>query len=139
MSERRSGPAFRLVALPDIAGEDGHVLVAQAQAQVPFDIRRLFVLHRLAEGARRGGHAHRAQHQLLIMLAGQCDIVVDDGAERTEIRLDRPDLALHVPPMLWLELSGFTAGAVCAVLTSGDYDEADYVRDRAEFEALAGA
>lgn len=139
MSERRSRPAFRLVALPDIAGKDGHVLVAQAQAQVPFDIRRLFVLHRLAAGATRGGHAHREQHQLLIMLAGRCDVVVDDGAERTKIRLDRPDRALYAPPMLWLELGGFTAGAVCAVLTSGDYDEADYVRDRAEFEALAGA
>ena len=115
-------PAHRLIDLPDIGDEDGYVLVAQAEAQVPFDIRRLFVLHRLPEGAVRGHHAHRAQHQFLIMLAGRCEAVI----------------ALYLPPMLWLELGGFTSGSVCAVLTSGDYDPADYVRDRAEFEALAG-
>jgi len=131
-------PAHRLIDLPDIGDEDGYVLVAQAEAQVPFDIRRLFVLHRLPEGAVRGHHAHRAQHQFLIMLAGRCEAVIDDGARRTTLSLDDPTRALYLPPMLWLELGGFTSGSVCAVLTSGDYDPADYVRDRAEFEALAG-
>jgi UDP-2-acetamido-3-amino-2,3-dideoxy-glucuronate N-acetyltransferase len=137
MSERGSRPAHRLIALPDIGDERGFVLVAQAHAQVPFDIRRLFVLHDVPPGGARSHHAHRAQHQLLIMLQGRCAAVVDDGAVRTEIVLDRPSIALHAPPMLWLELGDFSAGAICAVLTSGDYDEADYIRDRAEFEALA--
>jgi UDP-2-acetamido-3-amino-2,3-dideoxy-glucuronate N-acetyltransferase len=131
-------PTHRLVSLPDIGDEHGFILVAQAHAQVPFDIKRLFVLHRVAEGATRGFHAHRAQHQLLIMLAGRCRIVVDDGTDRTEVALDRPSLALHAPPMLWLELDDFSNGAICAVLTSGDYDPADYIRDRAEFDLLAG-
>lgn len=134
MSER---PVHRLVDLPEIGDETGYVLIAQAEAQVPFDIRRLFVLHRLPEGGTRGHHAHRAQHQLLIMLAGRCEAVVDDGVTRTAVTLDDPARALYLPPMLWLELGAFSAGAICAVLTSGDYDPADYVRDRAEFEALA--
>lgn len=133
MSER---PLHRLVDLPEIGDATGYVLIAQAKAQVPFDIRRLFVLHRLPEGGSRGHHAHRAQHQFLIMLAGSCEAVVDDGATRTSLALEGPTRALYLPPMLWLELGEFTKGAICAVLTSGDYDPADYIRDRAEFEAL---
>jgi hypothetical protein len=136
MAER---PVHQLIDLPEIGDESGYVLVAQAHAQVPFDLRRLFVLHRLPEGAVRGHHAHREQHQFLIMLNGRCEAVVDDGVTRTRVLLDAPTRALYLPPMLWLELGGFTAGAICAVLTSGDYDPGDYVRDRAEFETLAGA
>lgn len=112
------------------------LLVAQAHAAVPFDIKRLFVLYALPEGARRGYHAHREQHQFVVMLAGACEVVVDNGDTRETVLLARPSTALYAPPMLWLELGSFTPGAVCAVLTSGEYDEADYIRDRAEFEAL---
>ena len=132
----RSSP--RILDLPNIGDERGFLLVAEQFAHVPFDIKRLFVLHRLPEDAQRAHHAHRRQHQLLIMLAGRCEAMVDNGEARTTLTLDRPDKALYLPPMLWLELSDFSAGSICAVLSSGEYDETDYVRERAEFEALAG-
>jgi dTDP-4-dehydrorhamnose 3,5-epimerase-like enzyme len=138
MPEQTARAAHRLIELPNFGDdEQGFLLVAQQHAQVPFEIRRLFALHRIAPGAARGFHAHREQHQLLIMLAGQCRVVVDDGRRRTEVILDRPSLALHAPPMVWLELEGFSRDAVCAVLASGDYDPDEYIRDRAEFERLA--
>jgi hypothetical protein len=42
-----------------------------------------------------------------------------------------------VPPLVWIELRDFTPDAVCLVLTSEHFDQADYVRDRVEFERLA--
>lgn len=129
-------PTHALTELAEVIDDRGRLLVAQANADVPFPIKRLFVLHGLAEGASRGYHAHREQHQLLFMLAGSCTVIVDNGATREAVRLDHPALALHAPPMLWLELEDFTPGAICAVLTSGEYDPQDYIRDRAEFDAL---
>jgi hypothetical protein len=41
---------------------------------------------------------------------------------------------LYVPAGLWLELTGFSASAICLVLASGPYDEADYIRDYDEFK-----
>ena len=38
--------------------------------------------------------------------------------------------------MLWRELENFSSGAVCLVLASIVYDEADYIRDFAEFQRL---
>ena len=127
----------RLLEVPTIGDVRGKLLVAQANDAVPFDIKRLFVLYALPPGASRGYHAHREQHQFLMMLAGACDIIIDDGVAREMVTLNHPSMALYAPPMLWLELSNFTSDAICAVLTSGEYDEVDYIRDRSEFELLA--
>ena len=95
------------------------------------------MLYDMLVDARRGGHAHRGQHQLLIMTSGAGSARVDDGTMTVDLRLDRPSCALHVPPMLWLDLEDFTQNAVCTVLTSGLFDEGDYIRDYAEFKRLA--
>jgi hypothetical protein len=129
--------AHRLVELAQRADMRGALTFAQQGDQIPFVVKRFFALHDIAAGAHRGGHAHREQHQFLVMLAGGVTVTVDDGEKRTEIRLDRPNLALHAPPMLWLDLDGFTPGAVCMVLASDVYAESDYIRDRDTFLRLS--
>lgn len=104
---------------------------------IPFSPRRIFTLFDMPTGAERGGHAHRAQHQFLIMMYGTGTIEIDDGLERTQVRLAGPVQALYVPPMLWLDLR-FGEDAVCTVLASDIYDEADYVRSYEEFVKLTG-
>jgi hypothetical protein len=39
--------------------------------------------------------------------------------------------------MIWRELDNFSSGSVCMVLASNLYDEADYIRDYADFERSA--
>jgi hypothetical protein len=121
--------------LPEIRDPRGMLTFAQGP-QLPFAVQRLFVLYNLTPGTARGGHAHKAQHQLLFMMHGSARVVIDNGAHRVDVLLDRPNLALYAPPMLWLELSEFSPGAACAVLSSGVYDEGDYVRDHAQFRQL---
>ena len=128
---------YRLIELPERADSRGALTFAQHGAHIPFPVKRFFALYGVAPGATRGGHAHRAQHQLLVVLAGAATVTVDDGNTRTPVRLDRPNLALHAPPMLWLDLDNFSPGTVCMVLTSDVYAESDYIRDRAEFLKLA--
>jgi hypothetical protein len=130
-------PSHRLIELPERADVRGTLIFAQERDHIPFVVKRFFALSGIAPGASRGGHAHRAQHQLLVILSGAATVIVDDGQTRTPIRLDRPNLALHAPPMLWLDLEGFSADAICMVLTSDIYSESDYIRDRAEFLKLA--
>lgn len=132
-------PRYALVELPERADARGALTFAQQGDHIPFAVKRFFAIYGLAEGASRGAHAHHAQHQFLVMLSGKAVVTVDDGACRTPVVLDRPNLALHAPPMLWLELDQFSAGAVCMVLTSDVYSEKDYIRNRAEFLRLAGA
>ena len=41
-------------------------------------------------------------------------------------------------PMIWLELTDFSADSVCLVLASEFYDEDDYMRDYAIFNQVIG-
>lgn len=132
-----TGSGVQLIDMPVVGDARGSLGIAQEGAAVPFTIRRLFYLFDLPEGTTRGYHAHRAQHQFLLMMHGEATIEADTGTMRTRWQLSGPRQGLYVPPMHWLELTGFSQGAVCAVLTSDVYDEADYLRDFDEFRHLA--
>jgi dTDP-4-dehydrorhamnose 3,5-epimerase-like enzyme len=131
-------PAYRLIQLPEHVDARGALTFGQEGDQIPFSVRRFFTVYDIVPGASRGNHAHRKQHQLLIMMSGAASVMVDDGQERVTVRLERPSQALHAPPMLWLELGDFTPGAACMVLASDIYRESDYVRDWQEFLRLTG-
>lgn len=122
-----------LVNLPKHDDTRGSLVFAQDGDHIPFAVQRFFLLYDLPTGAKRGGHAHHVQHQLIVMVSGGATITVDDGHKRTPVRLNNPTQALYVPPMLWLDLDSFTPGAACMVLASGLYSEADYICDRDAF------
>lgn len=71
-----------------------------------------------------------------MMLSGACDVDVDDGRRKVSVALSSPAMGLYVPAMHWIDLHNFTPHAVCMVLASDVYDEADYIRERAEFDRL---
>jgi dTDP-4-dehydrorhamnose 3,5-epimerase-like enzyme len=125
-----------LVKVPLHADERGSLCFLQSPDHVPFVVKRVFYFYDVPPGGERGGHAHREQQQLLIMMAGRCRVTAHDGREAKAVELDTPSKALYVPPGVWLDLDGFSAGAVCLVLTSDVFTEADYIRDRAEFDRL---
>ena len=66
-------------------------------------------------------------------------MLLDDGAGRTEVVLDRPDQGLYMPPLMWGTQFKFTDDALLLVLASDWYDPEDYIRDYAEFVALVNA
>jgi hypothetical protein len=133
------GARPRIITLPEIADARGRLLFGEEGRHIPFPIKRIFAIYGVNEGARRGGHAHRRQEQFIIMLAGQCRITIRDGAGISEQYLRKPTDGLYVPPITWVELDAFTPDAVCLVLASAAFDEADYIRDYTEFERLAQA
>jgi hypothetical protein len=120
--------------LPTIADARGSLSFIEGGRHIPFPIARVFYLYGVAVGAPRGGHAHRECHQFLFAIAGSFDVTLDDGRAKRSFTLNRPNEGLHVPPMIWLDLAGFSETAVCCVLASHAYDEADYLRDYRVFE-----
>lgn len=126
--------AIPLQSIPDPAR--GGLGVAEVGKHVPFAIQRLFYMYDMREGIVRGEHAHRAQEQFLIAIAGSVIVRAEDAAGATTFRLDSPCLGLFVPAMTWLTVEAGSASTICVVLASGLYDEADYIRDRGAFLAL---
>lgn len=121
------------IDLQRIGDRRGDLVVAELERHVPFVTKRMYALINVPEGAERGGHSHKALQQVLVVLSGCLDLVVDDGMQRRTLRLDDAARAVYLRPMVWRELRAFAPGTVCVVLASELYDEADYIRDYHDF------
>lgn len=122
----------KILRLQTIRDPRGNLTVAE---KLPFQIRRAYWLHGIDVNATRGGHAHRALHRLMIAVTGGFKVEYRTRGWQ-DVRLDTPEWALVIPPMVWIELSEFTPGAVCLVLASEEHDEKDCIRDFGEFVRL---
>lgn len=123
----------KLIDLPKIHDPRGNLTFIEGGSHVPFDIQRVYYLYDVPGGSERGGHAHKALHQLIIAMSGSFDVLLDDGMEKKRVHLNRSYNGLYVCPMIWRELDNFSSGAVCMVLASNKYSESDYYRDYPEF------
>ena len=128
-----------VMEFPKISDPRGNLSFIEAQRHVPFDIRRIYYLYDVPGGATRAGHGHRTLHQLMLAISGSFDVLLDDGAARRTITLNRPYNGLYICPGIWRELSNFSSGAVCLVLASEYYDESDYLRDYGDFCAYVNS
>ena len=122
----------RLHALDSIVDNRGELVVIEAQQHVPFVIERVYCILG-KQGLARGFHAHHQLQELLVCLSGSCRVVVDNGFERGDWLLDRPNQGLWVGPMEWREMHDFSEGVVLMCLADAHYDEADYIRDYDQF------
>jgi dTDP-4-dehydrorhamnose 3,5-epimerase-like enzyme len=129
----------RLVDLTSIPHESGEITVVEHGTESPFAFERVYFLHGLRPDSERGSHAHVKLRQLMIAVNGSFEVKLTGLNWDESFFLDSPNRALFVPPMTWRDLSGFSEGAVCLVLASEIYDEADYIRDYQDFLALRAA
>ena len=127
----------RMIDLPKIHDPRGNLTFVESDEQIPFAIQRVYYLYDVPGGSERGGHAHKELQQLIIAMSGSFDVVLDDGSSKKRVHMNRSYNGLYVCPMIWRELDNFSSGAVCMVLASNKYSEADYYRDYAQF-LLAG-
>lgn len=123
----------KVLELPKINDPRGNLTFVESGRHIPFDIKRVYYLYDVPGGSERGGHAHKALHQLIIAMSGSFDIHLDDGFGKKTIQMNRSYNGLYVCPMIWREIDNFSSGAVSMVLASDYYDEQDYYRDYSAF------
>ena len=123
----------RIIDLPKITDPRGNLTFIEGGRHVPFEIKRVYYLYDVPGGAERGGHAHRALHQLIIAMSGSFDVILKDGTQQQRFHLNRSYSGLIICPMIWREIDNFSSGSVCMVLASNFYDESDYYRNYDEF------
>jgi len=101
---------------------------------LPFSFKRVYYLYDVPSDAYRGGHSHKEQQEFLIALSGSFEVVLDDGKQRKKVLLNKPNMGLLIPFGIWRELENFSSGSVCLVISSGEFEEADYIRDYQAFK-----
>jgi len=125
-----------IVKLPKLHNPAGNITTIENQIHAPFDIKRVYYLYDLPGGSERGGHVHRELQQLIVAASGSFDVLLDDGKNKKTYNLNRPYFGLYVVPGIWRELANFSSGAICLVLASHCYDEADYIREYDVFKKI---
>lgn len=98
-----------------------------------FPLARLYYLFGVPQHMARGSHAHKELEQIIVAVAGSFSLTLNDGITERSVRLDRPDVGLYVPRLMWRELHEFSTDSVCLVLASRAYEDKDYIREYVEF------
>jgi dTDP-4-dehydrorhamnose 3,5-epimerase-like enzyme len=123
---------IQLLEMPVIEDVRGNLAFIQNNV-LPFEMKRIYYLFDVPSNAFRGGHSHINQQEILIALSGSFEVVLDDGFEKKMFHLNKPNMGLLIPTGIWRELQNFSSGAVCLVIASDVFDEADYIRNYDEF------
>lgn len=111
----------------------GSLTVGEVPTEVPFSPARYFTVFDVPSIELRGEHAHRLCKQFLICMHGSCRVLLDDGTQRCEVTLDRPDMGVFMPEMIWGTQYRYSADAVLLVFASRAYEANDYLRSYDEF------
>ena len=111
----------------------GSLIALENLKNIPFEIKRVYYIFDTKPEFDRGGHAHTNLEQVLIMMDGACEVVLDNGRRIQSVLLNRPNSGLYIGKNMWREMRNFSYGAKLLVLASDFYNENEYIRDYDEF------
>jgi UDP-2-acetamido-3-amino-2,3-dideoxy-glucuronate N-acetyltransferase len=114
----------------------GSLSVGEFERTIPFKACRYFLVYGVPTSETRGEHAHYNCHQFLVAVSGSVHVVADDGKNREEFTLDRPNMGIYLPPMTWGIQYRYSSDAVLLVFASDYYNSSDYIRSYEEFKSL---
>jgi UDP-2-acetamido-3-amino-2,3-dideoxy-glucuronate N-acetyltransferase len=117
----------------------GNLSVGEFARDIPFSPKRYFLIFDVPNREVRGEHAHKLCQQFLVCVRGSCRVLLDDGQHRREVTLDRVDLGIYMPAMVWGNQHAYSTDAMLLVFASEYYDANDYIRNYDEFRALSAS
>ena len=132
----------QMLEFPQHGDERGHLVVVEGLRNIPFEIKRMFYIYGSDPHVVRGRHANRKSEFVLINVAGQSKVRVDDGRGNEAVfSINRPHTGLYLPRMIWKDMYDFSPDSVLLVLSNEVYDPDEYIRDYDAYvrEVNAGA
>ncbi|MDC1416936.1 FdtA/QdtA family cupin domain-containing protein [Flavobacteriaceae bacterium] len=126
----------KIIKLPKILDSRGNLSFFENSNQIPFDIKRTYWIYDVPGGEKRGGHAFKKSHELIVALSGSFNIVLNDGNEEVTYTLNRSYNGLYVPNLIWRSIDNFSTNSLALIVSNIKYNSQDYIRDFKEFKTL---
>ena len=114
----------------------GNLISAHSGEEIPFEVKRVYYLRDLEGDTVRGNHANLRNQQVMVAVQGSFEVLIKDGFQEQNYRLDDPKEGLLVREGIWREVFHFSDDAICLVFCSQVYEEGDYVKDWEEFKGM---
>lgn len=123
-----------LIDIPTFTDERGAISVMDKE--LPFEVKRVFWLHHIAEGKDRGAHALLDSEEVMVTVHGSFVVDLDDTANKTSILLDNPNKGLMIRPGIWFRTHSYKDDGVSLILASEEYARNKYTYDYEEYKQL---
>lgn len=126
---------MQMLEFKETGDDRGHLVVVEGNMDIPFDIKRIFYIYGSNPNVIRGQHANRKSEFVLINVAGTSKVrVLNACGQESVYVLDRPNIGLYLPKMIWKEMYDFSQDSVLLVLASEHYDPSEYIKDYDEYK-----
>jgi len=66
----------KLETLKSVVDDRGNLIVGEFNKEIPFTVKRFFLITDSPTSSIRGEHAHIKCHQFLICMSGMCEIII---------------------------------------------------------------
>jgi len=127
---------IRIINLPKVLDERGNLSFFQNNAQIPFEIKRVYWIYDVPGGEQRGGHAYKDLQEVIIALSGSFDVVLHDGKDEKVYSLNRSYYGLYVPKKIWRHMENFSTNSLAFIATDAYFNTQQYIRNFEEFKQL---
>jgi dTDP-4-dehydrorhamnose 3,5-epimerase-like enzyme len=122
------------INIPTFTDERGAISVMDKE--LPFQVRRVFWLHHIADGKDRGEHALLDSTEIIVAVHGSFVIDLDDTENKTSVLLDSPDKGLVIRPGVWFRTHSYKDDGVSLILAEEEYARNKYTYDYEEYKTL---
>lgn len=123
-----------LVDIPTFTDERGAISVMDKE--LPFQVKRVFWLHHIAEGKDRGAHALLDSAEIMVAVHGSFVVDLDDTESKISVVLDNPGKGLMIQPGIWFRTHFYKEDGVSLILASEEYARDKYTYDYEEYKSL---
>lgn len=123
-----------IIDIPTFTDERGAISVMDKE--LPFQVRRVFWLHHIADGKERGEHALLDSTEIIVAVHGSFVVDLDDTVNETSVLLDSPDKGLMIRPGVWFRTHSYKNEGVSLILAEEEYARNKYTYDYEEFKRL---
>src|SRR5688572_923000 len=90
-----------IIDLPKILDVRGNLSFFENSKQIPFEIKRTYLIYDVPGGEVRGGHAYEEQDEFIVSLSGSFDVIIHDSEKETKFSLNRSYYGLYIPSGYW--------------------------------------
>ena len=127
-----------IIELPVIGNQkQGFLSFGEVERHIPFNIKRIYYIYGIEDlNTVRGEHAHKELKQVIFCFNGSFILELDDGTNKQEIILDKPNIGILIGNRVWRNMKDFSKYCVIVVLASNYYVENDYIRDYETFKKM---
>ena len=124
----------KLISLPKIKDPRGNLSFFENSNQIPFYIKRTNLIYNVPRTKSIFNHAYKETKEFILALSGSFDIILNDGNKEIKFHLNKSNLGLYIPNMIWKRLDNFSKDSVILRVFSRYQDESDCIRNYNEFK-----